>query len=247
MPANQAPTALVTGAARNLGLAFVRHYAGQGWQVIATCRDPASAADLATLARDSGGRMRVEALDVGDEASVGALAARLGGAPIDLLVNNAAIPGSGLRQPFGETDYAEWADIFRTNTMGPMLVSERLAANVVASGRKTILNISSRIGPNAGYGVVAYRASKTALNQITRQIAYALKDRGVICVAVHPGWVQNHRTPGTAAWTPDQSVQALAAVIDRLTPADSGKFFDPDGSELPLITQQLDPKPYGMA
>ena len=103
MPASQAPTALITGAARNLGLAFVRHYAGQGWLVIATCRDPASATDLATLARDSSGRVRVEALDVGDEASVGALAARLGGTPIDLLVNNAAIPGSGLRQPFGET------------------------------------------------------------------------------------------------------------------------------------------------
>jgi len=127
-----------------------------------------------------------------------------------------------------------------------MLVSERLAANVAASGRKIILNISSRIGPGAGYGFVAYRASKTALNQVTRQVAYALKDKGVICIAVHPGWVQNHRTVGTAAWTPDQSVAALAAVVACLTPTDSGKFFDPDGSELPLVTQQLAPKPYGM-
>ena len=246
MPTAPTPTALVTGAARNLGLAFVRHYAGRGWQVIATCRDPASAADLAALARDSGGRVRVESLDVGDEASVGALAGALRGEAIDLLVNNASIPGTGLRRPFGETDYGEWADIFRTNTLGPMLVAERLAANVAASGRKVILNISSRIGPGAGYGFVAYRASKTALNQVTRQIAYALQDKGVICIAVHPGWVQNHRTAGTAAWTPAQSVSALATLVDRLTPADSGKFFDPDGSELPLVTQQLAAKPYGM-
>lgn len=240
------PTALVTGAARNLGLAFVRRYAAQGWQVIATCRDPATAPDLAALARDSGGAVQVEALDVGDEAAVGALAARLRGRAIDLLVNNASIPGSGLRQPFGQTHFGEWAAIFRTNTLGPMLVAERFAAHVAASGRKVILNISSRIGPGAGYGFVAYRASKTALNQVTRQVAYALKDQGVICIAVHPGWVQNHRTVGTAAWTPAQSVAALAAVVDRLTPADSGKFFDPDGSELPLVTQQLASKPYGM-
>lgn len=241
------PIALITGSARNLGLAFVRHYADRGWRVFATCRDARNADALKAMAAASHGRITVHDMDISDATAVRRLASDLAGQSIDLLVNNAGFAGNGrMGVPFGNTDYGDWLKVFQVNTIGPMMVSEAFAAHVAASDRKIIFTISSRIGPKPTYGVVAYRAAKSALNQVVKQLAIGLAHRGVIAVAAHPGWVQNDKTVGQAALTPDQSVAMLAKIIERLTPADSGKFFDPDGSELPLITQQTAPKPYAM-
>ena len=73
-----------------------------------------------------------------------------------------------------------------------------------------------------------------------------MRERGVISVALHPGWVQNDISGTRAILTPDESAAMLAKVIAGLTIAYTGKFFEPDGSELPLITQQFADKPYSM-
>src|ERR1051326_2461597 len=102
------PTTLITGANRGLGLEFARQYAADGWHVLAACRDPDRAADLQALAagpgsREGGGTVDVQPLDVADGGSVAALAGRLAGRPIDLLVNNAGLGGSG-RDTLGQID-----------------------------------------------------------------------------------------------------------------------------------------------
>ena len=84
-----APTVLVTGANRGLGLEFARQYADDNCFVIATARNPAGADALHELAARRRGRVSVCALDVSDEASVQALARELEGRPIDLLIHNA--------------------------------------------------------------------------------------------------------------------------------------------------------------
>ncbi len=71
------PTVLITGANRGLGLEFARQYAADGWRVIATCRDPSTAGDLAGI----GGQVEIAGLDVTDGEAVQALAARLDGPP----------------------------------------------------------------------------------------------------------------------------------------------------------------------
>ena len=78
-------TVLITGTNRGIGLEFVRQYAEAGWTVIGTARDPARATELQTL-------------DVADPASIAALAARLKGRPIDVLINNAGTLGDVPRQ-----------------------------------------------------------------------------------------------------------------------------------------------------
>ena len=81
--ATTTPTVLITGANRGIGLEYARQFAGKGYKVIGTVRDPADAKELSAVAD------RVEQLDVSDAASVAALAKRLHGVPIDILVNNA--------------------------------------------------------------------------------------------------------------------------------------------------------------
>ena len=87
---------LITGASRGIGLALAEFYAGRGDRVIATCRDPAGARALGRVAGD----IAVEPMDVADHRSVEALAGRLSGVALDLLINNAGIHG-GPRQRFG--------------------------------------------------------------------------------------------------------------------------------------------------
>ena len=91
---------------------------------------------------------------------------------------------------------------------------------------------------------VGYRASKSALNQVMFQLALVLRARGISCAAAHPGYVATRATGYAGAMTPAQSADALFAIVDRLDLSQTGQFFDPDGSVLPLVTQQLAAKPY---
>src|SRR5438876_12376676 len=104
------PTTLITGANRGLGLEFARQYAADGWQVLAGCRDPDRAAELQRIATGSNGAVELQQLDVADAASVAALARRLEGRPIDLLVNNAGL-GEGDRHALGQIDYEHWQEV----------------------------------------------------------------------------------------------------------------------------------------
>jgi len=240
------PSVLVTGSNRNLGLAFVRQYAREGWRVFATCRDLEKSDVFEELAAGAKGRLTIHHLDVTRPESIDALAHDLRGEAIDVLINNASIPGQQREAPFGETDYSEWEAIMRTNAFGAFRVAEAFIENVAASGRKTIAAVSSRTGAKPTYFMVPYRISKAALNQVVSQIAFATEPRGVISVALHPGWVQNDVSGKRATLTPDESAAMLTKVIANLTIKDTGKFFEPDGTELPLVTRQFEEKPYSM-
>jgi NAD(P)-dependent dehydrogenase (short-subunit alcohol dehydrogenase family) len=114
------PSALITGANRGLGLEFARQYLGDGWQVYAACRDPASASELRRLAGNND-KLRIMAMDVTDPASIQAAATELDGQAIDLLLNNAG--GLERGQAIGNIDYDAWAEVLAVNTMA-MRVSE---------------------------------------------------------------------------------------------------------------------------
>ena len=150
-------TVLVTGSNRGIGLEFARQYAEAGWRVIATCRNPDAAAELATI----NGDIEVRALDMMDLQAIDALAADLHSTEIDVLLLNAGINPQPEAPPSGGTDYVAWADAFRTNTMAPLRAAVAFAGHVTASEQKVIASISSgnasiARNPGAGHPLADY-------------------------------------------------------------------------------------------
>lgn len=228
-------TVLVTGANRGLGLEFARQYAADGWKVYAACRDPDAAPELGQLAAQSGGAIRVLALQVTDTASVRAAAQSLAGEAIDVLINNAGV-GSPKKQRLGSLDYAAWARVLDVNTLGPMRVVEAFLDSVAKGGERKIVTLTSAMGSiadNGSGGSYAYRSSKAAVNIVIKSLSIDLAPRGITCVVVHPGWVRTDMGGPDGKLTPTQSVAALRGLIAGLKPEDTGRFFNYDGKTYP--------------
>jgi NAD(P)-dependent dehydrogenase (short-subunit alcohol dehydrogenase family) len=224
------PTAVISGANRGLGLEFTRVYLAEGWTVHAGCRHPAKAEALRKLKGD----LHVHALDVDDPKSVNALAKTLNGTAVDLLLNNAGIYGKR-DVALGSFDYEDWGQVLKTNVLSPIRLAEALAENVAGSAQKKMAFVTSRMGSlemNAG-GSVAYRSSKTALNMAVSCLALDLKPRAVTCLLLHPGWVKTDMGGPDAAIEIPASIAGMKTVIDRVSAADSGKFFDYQGQAIP--------------
>ena len=227
------PTVLITGANRGLGLGLTKHYALDGWQVIATCRDPGQSDDLNAFAA-SNDKVSVHALNVTDAASVAALKRDLGDRPIDLLFNNAGRLGNRARQAFGDIDYDSWRAELEVNLLGPTRVVESFVDNVAASDRKQVAVVSSAMGSltEAAGGYYPYRTSKAAVNMAVRAMATDLANLGISVFTFHPGWVRTNMGGPSAAVSPEDSAAGLAKVLAGLGPQDTGRFLRYDGGEI---------------
>jgi len=229
------PTVLITGANRGIGLEFARSFMLDGWRVHACCRHPDKAQELRDAAEAVAADTKIHRLDVTDGLKAASLARELIDEPIDVLLNNAGIMGPR-GADFGKIDYDEWPPVFAVNVLGPMRMAERFVEHVAKSDRKLIVNISSRMGSiadNTSGGSYIYRSSKAALNMVAKSMANDLADRGITVLAFHPGWVRTDMGGRNAAITAKESVEGMRAVIARATQADSGKFLNFEGRELP--------------
>jgi NAD(P)-dependent dehydrogenase (short-subunit alcohol dehydrogenase family) len=233
------PIALVTGANRGLGLEHCRAFAARDWQVIA-CARQTDAPELAALAADAPGRVRVVALDVTDHDAVAALAAGLRGTAIDVLVNNAGTAGPGggglsaVRQGLHGMDYGLWREILEVNLLGAFSVATALRDHVAASGTRLIVNMSSDLGSiaqNRRGNVYAYRTSKAGLNMVTRGMAVEWRD--LVVIAMAPGWCRTELGGADAEIDPADSVREQQTLFGRLGPQDSGRFLDRFGNDVP--------------
>jgi NAD(P)-dependent dehydrogenase (short-subunit alcohol dehydrogenase family) len=220
-------TVLITGAARGLGLEFVKQYAAKGWKVHACARSPEALKSVA-------GVIHAHKLEVTDYAAVRALAAELKGEAIDVLICNAGISGKEATV-LGAIDPATWRETFEVNALAPLMMAEAFADHVAASKDRKLIAISSRLGSItfADSGRYSYRASKAALNMEWKGLSVDLASKGLICVVLHPGWVQTDMGGSSATLTIDQSVPAMVKLIDGLKSSDNGRFFNYDGAELP--------------
>ena len=193
------------------------------------------------------GRGSAPRFDLLDEASIAdavrAVAARgairLAIDATGFLHDDAQMPEKSLR----ELDAARLARSFALNAIGPALLMKHLLPALPREGRAVFATLSARvgsIGDNRLGGWYGYRASKAALNQFVRTAAVELarRSRVAICVALHPGTVATGLSAPFAAsgldvQAPEAAAARLLAVIDRLTPAESGGFFDHRGAAVP--------------
>ncbi len=181
-------TALVTGAARGIGLATARRFLAQGWRValLDIDRDTLQATEAALAWPE-----RVLALhaDVAVEAQVAAAVAhvdrRFG--RLDALVNNA---GVAVFKPLLQTTAAEWQRVIDVNLTGPFLCTQACAPLMRRHGGGAVVNIASISGLRASTLRVAYGTSKAALIHLTRQQAAELGTVGIRVNAIAPGPVE---------------------------------------------------------
>jgi len=138
--AAEEPTVLITGSSRGIGLALTRVYAERGWHVIATCRTPSKATDLQSLAGEYE-NVTIEELDVTDDGEIVSLAEKYTGKPIDILINNAGIPGDRTKQKLGNFDFAVFDQVMAVNVYGPLKMAQAFLNHVEASDQKKIITI----------------------------------------------------------------------------------------------------------
>lgn len=229
-------TALITGANRGIGLELTRQYAMDGWRVLACCRNPDKADALKQLTAQYPGQVQIRTLEVADFSQVETLSKTLAHETIDVLINNAGVYPQADAKGFGHTDYAEWMHAFQVNTMAPLRMAECFVAQVARSKLKIIATISSMMGSiedNTSGGSYLYRSSKAAVNMVNKSLALDLHSSAITAVVFNPGWVKTDMGGPNAMITVQQSAAGLRKVIGNLNQADSGKFFDFDGRELP--------------
>ena len=188
-----------------------------------------------TLSRSEDG------FDITDEASVEGAAASFGNERYDLIFNAVGaleISGDGPEKSFEQVNAANMARAFQINAIGAALVYKHFLPHLKRRGPARFATLSARvgsIGDNRLGGWMSYRASKAALNQITRcaAIEFARTNKDGVIVALHPGTVQTPLTEkyakGRYTATPDECAQNLIRVMLTLTPQESGGFFDYSG------------------
>lgn len=215
---------VITGANRGIGLELARYYRGQGWQVVAVCRE--SSPELEQVASQI-----IAGIDVTSKEDIDRLAAALQGQTIDLLINNA---GLMLDETLGDFDFDSFRLQMEINAFAPMRISEALLANLPAGSKIAI--ITSRMGSiadNSSGGRYGYRASQAACNALGRCLAIDLKERGIAVAQLHPGFVKTRMVNFAGLITPEESVAGLAERISALTLENSGSFWHSNGEELP--------------
>jgi NAD(P)-dependent dehydrogenase (short-subunit alcohol dehydrogenase family) len=225
--------ALIVGANRGIGLGVTKEFLAHGWDVIATARQPDKATALQALVASHPGRVSIPRLDMNDPAAVDGFAGTLGGKVLDAVLVNAGVSGPEHRSASTATAEEIGALMF-TNAIAPVRLARSLADHV-RPGSGVVAFTSSVMGSvavNPG-GHELYRASKAALNSLTRGLWGEWSGKNLTMVSVHPGWVRTDMGGQAAAVSVEDSVAGVVAVIEAQSGAHQHRFLDYTGKELP--------------
>ncbi|MBI5644497.1 SDR family NAD(P)-dependent oxidoreductase [Candidatus Kaiserbacteria bacterium] len=242
--------ALVTGAAKGLGLALVDEFAKNGWHVIAACH---RASDFP--ARSYSDMVEVTEVDLQDDTSINALVSCVGDRAVDVLVNNAGVYDAkevaDEDQEQIDNSLERISEIFQVNSIAPKLLTDRLAPNIARSEKKLVVTISSGMGTyaklkNEGTGEFSaaadnvyhakhwpYCASKTAVNY--SMLAFGIEHPDIQSVLINPGWMRTNIGGPDATLSPEQSAASIFKLITtHETSLPNGKLVDYNGDIMQL-------------
>lgn len=230
---------IISGANRGIGLALTKQLTERGDNVTATCRDPASASALKEL-QQANGKLSIHHLEVTDDASVEAFvdALRQSGQAIDVLINNAGI-GSSDTANFGTVKRDAMLQSFAVNSVAPLMLAQAVVPLMHSSGSAIVVNISSVLGSIAafddkdGWFNFGYKASKAALNMLSKMLSIELRPQQIGVLNLHPGWVRTDMGGPEAHLSTAESAAKLIRLIDGFEMRQSGAYLDPDGNTIP--------------
>ena len=218
------PSAVILGASRGLGLGLVHEFTGRGWTVTGTVRQDADRAAVEAAGA------RALLCDITAPSAVAALHGQLP-AGLDLLFVNAGVTGPK-HQDAGQTTAAEAGALFVTNAVAPVAAARVLQDRLAPDG--IVAFMSSRMGSvalNEDGSLELYRASKAALNSLTRSMVAKDGSRRTV-LTLHPGWVRTDMGGQEADLDVPTSVRGLADVILAQRGHPGSRFLDYNGAEL---------------
>lgn len=247
---------LITGANRGIGLEFVKQLTRLPQppkHIFATCRSPSEAKDLLQLASkyDCVHIIKLDVTSTSEYPSlVKTVETTLNGEGLNVLINNAGIY---VRVPLEDVTEDLMMEHYRVNAIAPLLLvqaflpllkkaaSASAAVNGLSCSRAAIINFTSIVASvgdneNGRYesgGRYPYRASKAALNIITKSLSVDLKPHGILAVVLHPGWVQTKMGGPNALISTETSVAGLLRTMQGLNEETSGSFLNYDGTVIP--------------
>ncbi|XP_042881655.1 C-factor-like [Penaeus japonicus] len=242
---------LVTGSNRGLGLELVKQISASlspPEVIIAACRNCEKATSLQEVA-EKHKNVHVVKLDVSDEASykifyedVEKLVSTKG---LSLLINNAGVAPKSTR--INMVKWKQMMDTFSVNTVAPLMLTKTLKplltmaasqiqGNDLSVRRAAVINISSILGSiaeNEQGALYPYRASKAALNAVTKSLSIDLRSSNILVTSLHPGWVKTDMGGKNAPLTVEKSILGIINTLHSLNEEYNGEFVQYDGKKLP--------------
>lgn len=223
-----ARVAVVTGGNRGLGLETCRQLGGRGMHVVLTARDPEAGRAAAGELRSDGLEVIFRRLDVTEPDHVGELAGFLEDevGRVDVLVNNAGVYLDRGVEAL-EVDLEAVRRTMEVNAYGPLRLCQALVPMMRRRGYGRVVNVSSGSGSfeEMGTGTLAYGASKTWLNAMTRKVGLEAEDDGVLVNAACPGRVRTRMGGRDAPRSPDEGADTIVWLATLPEDGPSGGFF----------------------
>lgn len=223
---------LIIGAGRGIGLGLVRQMRARSWELVATVRDRAKAVGLANLAGTNGPPLAIKELDITDAASLEDFGAAFMDKAFDFALVNAGVIGPQ-HQSVDLATPDELSELFMTNSVAPVRVARRLHPHITFP-RGSIGFMSSRMGSvaeNSTGGLDLYRASKAALNSLSRGL-YAELGANASILMLHPGWVRTEMGGEDAPLDVETSTRWLVDVIEANLGKPGHHFLDYAGNTI---------------
>ena len=218
--------ALVTGAGRGFGRAIAERFAQEGAAVALLARSLAQLDEVAKAIRGAGGHAIGVRCDVTDAASVEHAVAKTGEllGPIDVLVNNAGVPG-----PFGpiwQVDPDDWWRAQAIHIRAPMLFMHHVLPGMVARDRGRVICVSAIASRLVAPNLSAYCTGKIAQNRLVTEAAAELADTNVAVFAIDPGFAATQLARDTAA--DPEARKYFQPLIERIENVAHAYGTDPD-------------------
>jgi len=187
-------TAIVTGASRGIGRAIAVRFSEEGADVVLVSRTAATLGDVFEQITRAGGRALVIAVDVTEETAaeriVESTVSEFGG--VDILVNNAG--GNSFMSPLQSMRFSGWQKTMALNLDSTVRLIQASLPALIASGRGSIINVSSIAGLRGVPGMSHYSAAKAAVLSLTQTVAVEVAGQGVRVNALVPGWIETDLT-----------------------------------------------------